>query len=87
VIIGECSTARTGDFITAVRVRAVNTDIDLELVALSEGLVGFLRCVNDYTFEIGVVQPFVGVLLILQSFNWLAAFHLKLLLGILFIAV
>ena len=52
--IGEGSTPRTGDSITAVSVRAVSTN-DLELVALREGLVGFLRCVKDYTFELGLM--------------------------------
>ena len=39
--MGEGSVPRTGDSITAVCVRAVSTNIDLELVDLSESLVGF----------------------------------------------
>ena len=53
--IGEGITPCTRDSITAVCVRAVSTNIGLELVALSEGLVGFLRCVKDYTFELGLI--------------------------------
>jgi hypothetical protein len=62
VKMGEGSVPRTGDSITAVCVRAVSTNIDLELVDLSESLVGFLRCVKDYTFELGIIWPFLGVL-------------------------
>jgi hypothetical protein len=55
VKIGEGSPPSTGDSITAVCVRAVSANIDLELGALREGLVGFLRCVKDYTFELGLI--------------------------------
>jgi len=47
VKIGEGSNPRTRDLITAICVTAVSTNVDLELVALSEGLVGLLRCVKD----------------------------------------